>query len=106
MPHLHTNSWMHHNLKSLISQLSNAHCVANSTGKVKGSLPLKPPPPVRHKVAPGPRGNANKDMRSGGLLFQSKSSAELAFDIEDLKIHWGDLVLKERIGAGIFIWWS
>ncbi|KAH6798859.1 Protein kinase superfamily protein [Perilla frutescens var. frutescens] len=75
--------------------------------KVKVSTPLKPPPPVRHNVAPvapGPRGNANKDVRSGigGLSFQSKSSAELAFDVEDLKIHWGELVLKERIGAGSF----
>lgn len=80
--------------------------VVKCTGKVKVSIPLKPPPPVRHKVALGPRGNANTDMRSSGgdLLFQSKSSAELAFDVEDLKINWGDLVLKERIGAGTFIW--
>lgn len=59
-------------------------------------------------MLPDPRGNANKDVRfgEGGLLFQSKSSAELAYDVEDLKIPWGDLVLKERIGAGIFIWLS
>lgn len=54
---------------------------------------------------PVPRGNGNKDVISigGGSLFQTKSSAELAFDIEELKIHWDDLVLKERIGAGNFI---
>ncbi|XP_042014464.1 serine/threonine-protein kinase CTR1-like isoform X3 [Salvia splendens] len=67
-----------------------------SSNKVKGSTPLKPPPPVRHKVVPGPRGNG------GNMLFQTKSSAELAFDIEELKIHWDDLVIKERIGAGSF----
>ncbi|XP_042042345.1 serine/threonine-protein kinase CTR1-like isoform X1 [Salvia splendens] len=72
--------------------------------KVIGSTPLKPPPPVRHKGLPGPRGNGNKDGRSigGNMLFQTKSSAELAFDIEELKIHWDDLVIKERIGAGSF----
>ncbi|KAL1541367.1 copper transport protein ctr1, variant 2 [Salvia divinorum] len=72
--------------------------------KVNGSTPLKPLPPVQHKVVSGPRGNGNKDGRStgGNMLFQTKSSAELAFDIEELKIHWDDLVIKERIGAGSF----
>lgn len=94
-------------LRSLLSPPSNAQRVLNSTGKVKVSTLLKPPPPVRHKVVPGPRGNGNKDVRSigGNMLFQTKSSAELAFDIEELKIHWDDLVIKERIGAGTKVWW-
>lgn len=89
------------------SEPSNAERAVHFTGKIKGSMPLKPPPVVRHKVVPVPRGNGNKDVISigGGSLFQTKSSAELAFDIEELKIHWDDLVLKERIGAGNFIRW-
>lgn len=96
-----------HQLRLLQSEPSNAQHVVHFTGKIKGSMPLKPPPPVRHKVVPVPRGNVNKDVISigGGSLFQTKSSAELAFDIEELKIRWDDLVLKERIGAGNFTWW-
>ncbi|KAL8505033.1 hypothetical protein ACS0TY_016294 [Phlomoides rotata] len=77
---------------------------------LKGSMPLRLLPPIGNKVVqpligqPDPR-NANKDVvRFGerGLPFQSRSSAELSCDVEDLKICWSDLVIKERIGAGSF----
>lgn len=52
------------------------------------------------KAMPGPRGDASRDSRfvDGGLFVHQ----EVSLDIEDLKIPWSDLELKERIGAGSF----
>ncbi|XP_031381315.1 serine/threonine-protein kinase CTR1-like isoform X2 [Punica granatum] len=44
--------------------------------------------------------DASGDSRFGEGSIQMKK--ELCLDIEDLKIPWNDLVLKERIGAGSF----
>ncbi|PIM98663.1 Tyrosine kinase [Handroanthus impetiginosus] len=100
-----TRSWMKVPGKEpVLSKPPNAQDVANSTDRFTGSIPLLghkvPQPPVPLD----PRGNAIKDMRfvGGSLLGPLKSSGELTFDVEDLKIPWSDLVLKERIGAGSF----
>ncbi|GFP88128.1 serine/threonine-protein kinase ctr1 [Phtheirospermum japonicum] len=105
-----TNLWMKvHGKESLLTKPLIAEDVVNSTDIAKGSRPSKFLPPTEHKVVqprmmPGPRGNMNKVMRfsEGDLLVSSKSSGELAFDVEELNIPWNDIVLKERIGTGSF----
>lgn len=107
MPHLPPK--FHDDFLNVESRPSN---IFNSTDLLKGSIPLRLLPPIGHKVVqpligqPGPRGNANRDLRLGerGLPFQSRSSAELSYDVEDLKILWSDLVIKERIGAGLLFY--
>ncbi|KAL4353570.1 hypothetical protein GQ457_06G009780 [Hibiscus cannabinus] len=49
-------------------------------------------------------GGMAKDSRftDGSQLVPSKPSRELALEVDDLDIPWGDLVLRERIGAGSF----
>ena len=73
--------------------------------------PLKRISPLGHRDVPvlvlsDPMGDATKDSRfaEGSQLVPSKPSRELALEVDDLDIPWSDLVLKERIGAGIF--WS
>lgn len=68
-------------------------------------IPRKNIPPSGHLgsrlmiAMPDPRVDASRDSRfaDGGLLIPQ----EVSLDIEDLKIPWSDLELKERIGAGI-----
>lgn len=110
IPPLPTNSWINVDVKeSVLPRPSNGQDVVNSTDIVKGSMPIKLLPPIGHKgvqpliVLPDPRGITNKDMRfgEGSSYFPSKSSGELAFDVEDLNIPWSDLALKEKIGEGM-----
>lgn len=42
-------------------------------------------------------------ISEGSQLVSGKTSEELSLDVEDLDIPWSDLVLKERIGAGMFL---
>lgn len=52
---------------------------------------------------PDSRRNMPTDSRSeANQLIPIRPSAEVALDMEDLIISWGDLVVKERIGAGSF----
>ncbi|KAK8563435.1 hypothetical protein V6N12_035581, partial [Hibiscus sabdariffa] len=71
--------------------------------------PLKRISLIGHKDAPEvvlsePMGGVAKDSRftEGSQLVPSKPSRELALEVDDLDIPWGDLVLRERIGAGSF----
>ena len=43
----------------------------------------------------------NSRFGDGGHLVTSMPSHEFGLDVEDLNIPWNDLVIKERIGAGI-----
>ncbi|KAE9585414.1 putative protein kinase TKL-CTR1-DRK-2 family [Lupinus albus] len=75
----------------------------------------KDPLPLKHNH-PGHRGiqtplavtNSNVDVIDsrrfveGSQLIPSKPTRDLALDMEDLDIPWGDLVLKEKIGSGSF----
>lgn len=51
------------------------------------------------------RGDTTKVTRyaDGGQLYPNKPCKELYLEVEDLDIPWSDLVLKERIGAGMYI---
>jgi serine/threonine-protein kinase CTR1 len=81
----------------------------DSTTMVKDTAPLKHIPPIgRRDVQPlfaisNPRLDTVKDPRftEGGQPVPSKQNKEPPLDIDD--IPWSDLVLKERIGAGIFL---
>ncbi|KAF8006832.1 hypothetical protein BT93_K0982 [Corymbia citriodora subsp. variegata] len=77
------------------------------SAKIGGDpIPHKNIPPSGHPASrpmiamPDPRVDASRDSRfaDGGLLI----SQDVSLDIEDLKIPWSDLELKERIGAGSF----
>ncbi|KAI4341950.1 hypothetical protein MLD38_026618 [Melastoma candidum] len=49
---------------------------------------------------PDPRGNVSMDSRfTDGSIGMAQ---EISLDIEDLRIPWSDLVLKEKIGSGSF----
>ncbi|XP_057499743.1 serine/threonine-protein kinase CTR1-like isoform X1 [Actinidia eriantha] len=82
----------------------------SSSNIVKDPLPPRHIPPIGHReVQPlmglsDLRGNAVKDLRfvEGGQRVPVNPSRELSFDVEFFDIPWGDLVLKERIGAGSF----
>ncbi|PSS23613.1 Serine/threonine-protein kinase [Actinidia chinensis var. chinensis] len=86
------------------------HTTISSSNIVKDQLPPRHIPPIGHReVQPlvglsDPRGNAVKDLRfvEGGQRVSVNPSRELSFDVEFFDIPWGDLVLKERIGAGSF----
>lgn len=75
--------------------------IVHTPGMVKDPIPLKRIPPIGHRDVS--RVDTTKGSRfvEGVQLVPSKPSKELTFDIEDLDIPWNDLVLKERIGAGI-----
>lgn len=52
---------------------------------------------------PDSRQNMPTDSRpAANQLIPIRPSAEVALDMDDLIISWGDLVVKERIGAGSF----
>lgn len=82
--------------------------IADSSIMVKDTAPLKHILPIgRRHVQPllaisNPRLDTVKDPRftEGGQLVPGKPNKEPPLDIDD--IPWSDLVLKERIGAGIF----
>lgn len=81
-----------------------------SMNEVRDPIPLKKiPPVVRRDIRPlislsDQRVDASKDSISeGSQLVSGKTSKELSLDVEDLDIPWSDLVLKERIGAGMFL---
>lgn len=104
-----TNSWMEvRGKEQLFSKPSNAQDVVRSANMVRGSIPLKLIPPTGHEdVHPlisllNRRVNTNKGtgFGEGGQLVSSKTSG-FSFDVDDLIIPWSDLILKERIGAGI-----
>lgn len=72
--------------------------------------PLKRIPPLGHRDVPDlilsdPIEDSTKDSRfaKGNQLVPSKKSRELVLEVDDLDIPWGDLVLRERIGSGIFL---
>lgn len=93
----------------LIKSFNPSQNILQSTNNIKDSMP-KHVAPVGHRgVQPvlaysDQRVDTVKDSRfpEGGQLVPSKPNKELSFDFEDLDIPWSDLVLKERIGAGIF----
>lgn len=67
----------------------------------------KYPPPVKHKRPVGiPTPNDDmiegKRFVEGSQLIPSKPTRELTLDMEDLDIPWSDLVLREKIGSGIY----
>lgn len=108
-PQYPTNSWIKvRGKEQLLSKPSNGQEVVRSTNTVKSSIPLKRIPPIGRDDVQSiislldPRVNTSKDTRfgEGGQLVPSISS-EFTFDVDDLNIPWSDLVLKERIGAGI-----
>lgn len=82
------------------------------TDAVKDPIPPKRIPLTGHgDVQPSLalsdlRGDTIKDTRftDGGQLYPNKPCKELSLDVEDLDIPWSDLVLKERIGAGIYMY--
>jgi serine/threonine-protein kinase CTR1 len=77
-----------------------------SMNEVRDPIPLKKiPPVVRRDIRPLiSLSDASKDSISeGSQLVSGKTSKELSLDVEDLDIPWSDLVLKERIGAGMFL---
>ncbi|XP_065855214.1 serine/threonine-protein kinase CTR1 [Euphorbia lathyris] len=83
--------------------------IKHSTNTVKDVIPLNHLPPIGHIDAQPLLSMADQKMDSkisrfseGSQLLSGNSSKELSFDVEDLVIPWGDLVLKERIGAGSF----
>lgn len=47
----------------------------------------------------------SKDQRviESGQVVPTRLDSNLALEVDDFDIPWSDLVLKERIGAGIFI---
>ncbi|GER45391.1 CTR1-like protein kinase [Striga asiatica] len=105
-----TNSWIKvHDKEQLLSRPSNAQNVVSSANVLKSSIPVKLIPPIGNKeVHPvtsmlGQRINTSKDTRfgEGGQSIASKTS-EFTFDVDDLKIPWCDLALKEKIGSGSF----
>ncbi|CAA0830402.1 Protein kinase superfamily protein [Striga hermonthica] len=105
-----TNSWIKvHDKEQLLSRPSNEQNVVSSGNILKSSIPLKLIPPIGNKeVHPvismlGQRINTNKDTRfdEGGQSVASKTR-EFTFDVDDLKIPWCDLALKEKIGSGSF----
>lgn len=83
--------------------------MTHSINMVKDPNPLKHNQPIGHRDAqPGlssidQRVDASKDLRfsESGQLVPGKPSKEFTFDVDDLDIPWNDLVLKEKIGAGI-----
>lgn len=74
--------------------------ITHSTAIVKDTTHLKRIPPVGHM-----RVDTIKDSRfsEGAPLVSSKPSKELSIEVEEFDIPWSDLVLKERIGAGIYV---
>lgn len=83
--------------------------IVHSKNIIKDSL--KRISPIGHRDVPvvvlsEPMGDVTKDSRftEGSQLLPSKPSRELALEVDDLDIPWSDLILRERIGAGIF--WS
>ena len=81
------------------------------TDVVKDSRPLKCLPLTGHEDFQPSLGLSDsrvdtiKDSRftDGGQLYPNKPCKELSLDVEDLDIPWSELVLKERIGAGLYV---
>ncbi|KAF8403220.1 hypothetical protein HHK36_011319 [Tetracentron sinense] len=99
-----------HDRESQMKKLCNpSHNAISSKNLVKDPIPLKHIPPNGHRNVQSilafsdPRPDTTKDPRfiEGNSLVLSISSSELSLDVEDLDISWSDLVLKEKIGAGI-----
>ncbi|WCJ34375.1 Protein kinase superfamily protein [Euphorbia peplus] len=82
----------------------------SQNNKHSTNMPLKHLPPIGHIDAQSLLAMADQNMDStkisrfseGSQLLSGNSSKEPSFDLEDLVIPWGDLVVKERIGAGSF----
>lgn len=77
---------------------------------VEDRIPLKRISPIGHRDVSSL--DTSKDSRFGEGVQQvpSKPNNELTLNVGDLDIPWSDLVLKEKIGAGIlpsclFIMW-
>lgn len=104
-----TNSWIKvHGKNHLHSRPSDSQEVVRSSNTIKNSIPLKLLPPTGHENAQSivsfmdPRIKADKNARFGeGSQFFPTNSSEYTFYVDDLNIPWSDLVIKERIGAGI-----
>lgn len=94
----------------LFKTCNPAQNVTHSTTMVKDTTHLKHVPPIGQReaqplfVLSNSRVEAVKDSRfiEGGQLVPGKLSADPSLDIEDFDIPWSALILKERIGAGIF----
>lgn len=63
------------------------------------------PPNHFHIDIPNILADKNKDQRviESGQIVPTRLDSNLALEVDDFDIPWSDLVLKERIGAGIFI---
>lgn len=81
----------------------------HSMNMVKDPNPLQHILPIGHREAQprlsliDQRVDTSKGLRftESGQLVPSNPSKEFTLDVEDLDIPWNDLVIKERIGAGI-----
>lgn len=87
----------------------NSHNLIQPTVQVEDSIPLKYVPHINRGSVQSlldmsqPRMDSTMDLRfaPGGQLIPSTRSKTLPLGAEDLDIPWSDLVLKERIGAGM-----
>lgn len=83
--------------------------IIHSMNSVNDPIPLKHIPPIGHRdgqprlALPDQIVDKAKDLRflEGAQLIPGKPSKDFSLDVEELDIPWNDLVLKERIGAGI-----
>lgn len=95
---------MHAKTSQPNSQDRDFHNIIQSTALVGDPIPLNyAPHNIRRSVQslldmPQPRMDSTAQ---GGQLIPSSRSKAVPLGAEDLDIPWNDLVLKERIGAGI-----
>lgn len=72
---------------------------------VQDNLPPKHFQRYGHIDIPAILADKSKDQRviDSGQVVPTRLDGNLALEVDDFDIPWSDLVLKERIGAGIFI---
>lgn len=96
------------NKSSLVPLHSQPYC---SSAHDRGSETFKSGNPAQNAVEPTMTSRDSlplKHNRPGHrdtktrLLIPSKPTREFSLDMEDLDISWTDLVLKGRIGSGIY----
>ncbi|KAK1300552.1 Serine/threonine-protein kinase CTR1 [Acorus calamus] len=107
-PHIQGVPWTNQDARTQLQKLHNhLENVTSSKQFVDHPVPLKYIQPRDHRdvqpilAFPDPRADVSKDLR---LLegLPNKSINDMPLAVDDLNIPWGELVLKERIGAGSF----
>lgn len=96
----------------LFKQYNPSQNIKQSANVVKDQIPVKHIPPIGHRDAQpllslsDQIADTDKDsiFSEGSQLVSGRSNKELSLDVDDLDIPWSDLVLKERIGAGILLY--